>query len=143
MSITTLKLQAKMEEGFSTEISCSHKFFIDQPKQMGGQNLGPNPMEIFLSSIPACLCAVGRIISNQKRLGVRSISVKVEGDLDKNFLMGMTEEGRAGFTEIRVFVDVDADMTDTEKEAYLHEIERRCPIADNIENTTSIKTIIV
>ncbi len=129
-----------MQDGFKTDVKCSHNFVIDQPVPMGGQNEGPNPMEIFLSSIPACICAIGRIISNQKRLNVRGIHVTVEGDIDKDYLLGKTEEGRAGFTEIRVFADIDADMSDEEKAAYLHEIERRCPIADNIMSASVVKT---
>src|SRR6056297_3476987 len=129
MAKTTIKLGAKVEEGFKTEVNCSHNFIIDQPKAGGGQDLGPNPMEIFLSSLPACICAIGKIISNQKRLNVRAINVKVEGDIDKDFLMGKTEEGRAGFTELRSYIDIDADMTKEEKEAFIKEIEKRCPIA--------------
>lgn len=142
MAISTMKLQADMQDGFKTDVKCSHNFVIDQPVPMGGNNEGPNPMEIFLSSIPACICAIGRIISNQKRLNVRGIRVTVEGDIDKDYLLGKTEEGRAGFTEIRVLADIDADMSDEEKAAYLHEIERRCPIADNIMNTSVVKTVV-
>lgn len=133
-----MKVGASIAEGFKTDIKCSHDFIIDQPKAMGGEGLGPNPMEVFLSSLPACICAIGRIISNQKRLNVRGIDVKLEGDIDKDFLLGKTEEGRAGFTEIRVSADIDADMTKEEKEVYLKEIAKRCPIADNMIQTTVV-----
>jgi len=143
MAISTVKLEAHVKEGFKTDIKCSHDFVIDQPKQGGGQDLGPNPLEIFLSSLPACICAIGKIISNQKRLNVRAINVKVEGDIDKDFLMGKTEEGRAGFTEIRSYIDIDADMTKEEKEAFIKEIEKRCPIADNMTYQSNLKAILV
>lgn len=142
MAKSTIKIGAEVNEGFKTQIKCSHDFIIDQPKQAGGQDLGPNPLEIFLSSLPACICAIGRIISNQKRLNVRSIKVDLEADIDKSYLLGQTKKGRAGFTEIRTYVDIDADMTTEEKESYLEEIERRCPIADNIANVSSIKAIL-
>lgn len=131
-----------MRDGFRTEISCSNNFIVDQPKP-AGNNEGPNPMEIFLSSLPACICAIGRIIANQRRLPVHGISVKLEGDIDKDFLLGKTEEGRAGFIEIRTFVEIDADMTQEEKEAYLHDIEKRCPIADNMIFTSNLKNEVV
>ncbi len=131
-----------MGEGFRTEIECSQNFIIDQPKP-AGTNEGPNPMEVYLSSIPACICAIGRIIASQRRLPVRGISVKLEGDIDKDFLLGKTEEGRAGFVEIRTFVEIDADMSTEEKAAYLHDIEKRCPIADNTSFTTNLKTELV
>lgn len=143
MPISTVKLEAKVREGFKTEVNCSHNFIIDQPKQGGGKDLGPNPLEIFLSSLPACICAIGKIISNQKRLNVRGIDVKVEGDIDKDFLMGKTEEGRAGFTEIRSYINIDADMSNKEKQAFIEEIEKRCPIADNMAYQSAVKAILV
>jgi uncharacterized OsmC-like protein len=143
MAISTLKVGASMKRGFKTDIKCSHDFVIDQPVGMGGEGLGPNPMEVFLSSLPACICAIGRIIANQKRIRVKGIDVEVEGDIDKDFLLGKTEEGRAGFVEIRANVKIDADMTIEEKEAYLEEITRRCPIADNMINTSLVKETVV
>jgi len=143
MAISTVKIGANITKGFKTEIECSHNFIIDQPKQGGGQDLGPNPLEIFLSALPACICAIGRIISNQKKMNVRGIKVKLEGDIDKDYLLGITDEGRAGFTEIRTYVEIDADMSIEEKKAYLKEIERRCPIADNIVNDSKIKAMLV
>ncbi len=143
MTISTVKISASMKEGYRTDIKCSNDFIIDQPKAGGGQGLGPSPLEVFLSSLPACICAIGRMIAAQRRIQLNGIDVSVEGDIDKNFLMGKTEEGRAGFIEIRAFVNIDADLNDEEKEAFLHEVTKRCPIADNIMNTTLVKETVV
>ena len=132
-----------MKDGFKTDISCSNDFIIDQPKAAGGQGLGPNPLEIFLSSLPACICAIGRIISMQRRIELNGIDVQIEGDIDKDYLLGKTKEGRAGFTEIRAFVSIDADMTLEEKETFLKEVTDRCPIADNIMNASLVKETIL
>ncbi|PID87846.1 MAG: osmotically inducible protein C [Bacteroidia bacterium] len=138
MAISTMKVGAKMGKSFKTEITCSKNFVIDQPKAMGGEGLGPNPLEVFLSSLPACVCAIGKIIAGQKRIKLNGISVDIEGDIDKDFLLGKTTEGRAGFTEIRAYVDIDADLSDAEKDEYLKEITSRCPIADNILHATVV-----
>ncbi len=132
-----------MGETYSTQINCSHPFVIDQPKMAGGNDEGPNPLEIFLASLPACICAIGRIIATQRRIPLRGMEVEVEGDIDKDFLMGKTTEGRAGFTEIRSFIHIDADMTLAEKEAFLKDIAVRCPIADNIKFTSVVLPEIV
>jgi len=142
MALSKVKVSAEMGMGFSTRINCSHPFTIDQPKAAGGAGEGPNPLEIFLSSLPACICAIGRIIANQRRIELRGINVEVEGDIDKDFLLGKTKEGRAGFTEIRSFVDIDADMTMVEKEAFLKEVAVRCPIADNILHVSTLKPVV-
>ncbi|QGY45515.1 OsmC family peroxiredoxin [Maribellus comscasis] len=143
MAISKIKVSASMGAGFSTQVNCSHPFVIDQPKMAGGNDEGPNPLEIFLSSLPACICAIGRIIATQRRINLRGIEVEVEGDIDKDFLLGKTTEGRAGFTEIRSFVHIDADMTKEEKEAFLNDVAVRCPIADNIAQNSVIKPVVV
>lgn len=143
MAISTVKVSGEMGTGFVTNINCSHPFIVDQPKAGGGNDEGPNPLEIFLSSLPACICAIGRIIANQKRIKLRGIDVEVEGDIDKDFLLGKTTEGRAGFTEIRSYVDIDADMTKDEKQEFLEEIARRCPIADNIIEKSAVIPVVV
>ena len=142
MAISTMKVSAEMGTGFSTKINCAHPFIIDQPKAGGGNDEGPNPLEVFLATLPACICAIGRIIANQKRINLRGIDVAVEGDIDKDFLLGKTQEGRSGFTEIRSFVNIDADMTKEEKDEFLKEIELRCPIADNMAQTTVLRPVV-
>ena len=137
-----MKVSAEMGTGFSTKINCSHPFIIDQPKAGGGDDEGPNPLEVFLATLPACICAIGRIIANQKRINLRGIDVALEADIDKDFLLGKTQEGRSGFTEIRSFVNIDADMTKEEKDEFLKEIESRCPIADNMAQTTVLESVV-
>ncbi|WP_346857440.1 OsmC family protein [uncultured Draconibacterium sp.] len=143
MAISTMKVSADMGKTFTTKINCSHSFTIDQPKMAGGNDEGPNPLEIFLSSLPACICAIGRIIANQRRIDLRGIRVDIEGDIDKDFLLGKTTEGRSGFTEIRSYVSIDADMTKEEKESFLQDIAKRCPVADNMIHQSVVTPVVV
>ncbi len=143
MSTSTISLEATMSHNFKTQVSCSHNFIIDQPKSGGGEDLGPNPLEIFLSSLAGCFCAIGRIIANQKRLPLRGINAKIDGEIDKDFLLGKTKDGRAGFTKITSHITIDADMSVEEKQQFLEEIEERCPIYDNMMNTSVLETKLV
>jgi len=141
MAVTTMKLNAKSEQGFRTEVKGSQTMIIDQPAPMSN-NDGPNPLEYFLASLPGCIIALVRIIAAQKRLNIRAIEVDVEGDIDKDVLMGKSQDNRAGFLEIRSHVNIDADMSDEEKRELLDEVERRCPVADVKANGTTLKTIL-
>lgn len=142
MTISTMKLTAKMGNSFRTDINCSHPFTIDQPTASGGTDLGPNPLEIYFSGIAGCVCAIGRIIAMQRKIDLKGIEVTVEGDIDKDFLLGKTTEGRAGFKELRIHAVIDAPMSLEEKAAFLHDIEQRCPVADNTQNATVVKTSV-
>jgi uncharacterized OsmC-like protein len=79
------------------------------------------------------------MIADHRKIDLKGISVKVEGDIDTDFLIGKTNEGRAGFTEIRLIFDIDAPISRAEKEELLKEVEYRCPISDNIQEKTKIK----
>lgn len=116
----------------------THIMIIDQPKQMGGDDAGPNPMEYFLLALGGCLGTVAAIISRQRRIDLRDFSVEIEGDYDVDFLMGKTEESRAGFTQIREKVYIDADMTDVEKKNFFIDVASRCPVTDNIHYETEV-----
>ena len=143
MAISKVSVSAVIKEGYRIDLNASHPFVIDQPLAAGGTNKGPNPLEIFLSSMAACICTLGRIIADQRKIKLNGIEATSEGDIDKDFLMGKTTEGRAGFTEIRTYVKIDADMTAEEKNEFLNEIERRCPIADNIAFTTKVLAEVI
>ncbi len=142
MAIAKMKVETKMGEGFKTEVSCSHPFVIDQPKMAGGTDEGPNPLEFFLSSLGGCVCAIGRIVANQKRLPLNGMKVKVVGDINKDFLLGLTTEGRAGFEAIRVEAEIDADMTLEEKQEFLKLVSSRCPVADNLLKATVVEPTV-
>jgi putative redox protein len=45
---------------------------------------------------------------------------------------------RAGFTSFNAQVKIDADLTKEEKEAFLEEVDKRCPVSDNLMNITPV-----
>lgn len=111
---------------------------IDQPEGMGGQDLGANPMEYQLFALGGCLGTVAAIVAKQDRIELRGFSIAMEGEFESDYLLGKTTEGRAGFTEIKVAVNIDADMTHEEKQAFFEKIDSRCPISDNLVNDSKI-----
>jgi len=142
-AIKTIKLEARQVDGFKIEATArNHTMIIDQPEAGGGTNSGPTPLEYQFASLASCFVSIGHIISKQNQLSVRSISVSIEGDIDTDVFMGKSTETRAGFSGIRVTVNIDADMTQAEKEQYVADIDERCPISDNLHYTTPITMIV-
>lgn len=135
----TVKLNAKLGEGYRVDLQAgNHSMIIDQPERGGGKDEGPSPLAVFLFALGGCLATVAAIKARQDRIDLRGFEVDIEGDIDIAYLMGKTKEGRAGFTEIRVSVDIDADMTAEEKQIFFKDVDARCPISDNMFNDTNI-----
>ncbi len=140
MPVKTVCVDAVLVEGFKVETkSRKHIAFVDQPVEGGGVDSGPTPLEYLFISLAGCVVTIGQIIAKQKRLPVHNIEVHIEGELDTDVLMGKSTAVRAGFSGIRVHTKIDADMSQEEKEKFVHDIDARCPISDNILKETPIK----
>ncbi|HOD05799.1 MAG TPA: OsmC family protein [Anaerolineaceae bacterium] len=143
MPIKNVSIEAVQVEGFKIETrSRQHIAIVDQPVAGGGTDSGPTPLEYLFVSLAGCIVTIGHIVAKQRHLPVRSISVRVEGELDTDVLMGKRSDVRAGFSDIRIHVKIDADMTQAEKEAFLKEVDARCPISDNIHGTTPLNFVV-
>lgn len=140
----TISVEAKLDEKFKIEVKAGdHLLVVDQPKAGGGTDAGATPLEYLFASLAGCIGTVARIVAMQKRIPLRGMDMKVEGAFDLETLLGKGKENRAGFAGIKVMLHIDADMTRQEKEAFIQEVEGRCPVSDNIANITPVVIEIV
>ena len=144
MPAKKVQVEIKQGAGFKTECRAGkHLVIIDQPSPAGGTDAGPTPLDIQLIALGGCVAAIGRIIANQRKLNVRAIEVSVEGDIDTDGLLGKPSDKRVGFSAITARVKIDADMTPADKEKFLHDIDVRCPISENLKNITPISVVLM
>lgn len=143
MAMKTLRATGHMGAGMTIEIMCgAHKIYMDQPKNAGGADLGPAPPELILAAYAGCVGSIGRILAFQEKIELRGMSFEVEADYDPDRLLGRATTARAGFQEMRLKVKIDADLDDDAKQAFLDKIEARCPVGDNLINSTKLVTIL-
>jgi putative redox protein len=139
-TVKQVQVEATLGPKFKIESQIrEHKLFVDQPASGGGENAGPTPLEYLFLSLAGCIATIGRIAARQRRIELRGMTVRVEGDLDLEVLMGKPSDKRAGFTGIKVIATIDADISKQEKEEFLHEVDRRCPVSENIRNLTPMQ----
>jgi putative redox protein len=132
-TLKKVQIEAKMGQTFAIESQIrDHRVYVDQPKATGGEDKGPTPLEYLFLSLGSCICSIGRIMAGQRKINLRAMTVNVEGELDLEGLLGTNPKTKAGFTGIKVFVNIDADLSRAEKEKFLHEIDLRCPVSDNL-----------
>ena len=58
-----------------------HEFVCDEPTDLGGQDLGPTPVEIFCASVAACKAMTARMYANRKEWIIEGVSCSVTHDL--------------------------------------------------------------
>lgn len=138
-TIKTIITESKLVEQFKIEGKIRDLvIYADQPVAAGGTNIAPAPLEYMMFSLGACIVTVAQIIAKQKRIELRGITVKTEGEVDADVFMGKSKENRAGMLGIKVITQIDADMSLAEKQAFLEEIDQRCPVSDNLKLITPI-----
>jgi len=140
MATKTVKVESVLDAKFKLESSVhGHKVMVDQPANAGGTDAGPTPLEYLMVSLAGCIGTIGRIVAMQKRIALRSMKITVEGDINVDGLLGKPTDDPVGFKEFRILVDVDAAMTAEEKEAFIHEVDARCPVSFNLLNGAPLK----
>ena len=136
----TVKVTAKgPDKWLITTKAGTHVTLVDQPEAMGGEDKGPSPLDYLFVALGGCLITIGKIVAGQKRINLRGMEVEVSGDLNLEVLRGQEKNERSGFKNVIANVKIDADLSEEEKKAFLEEVDRRCPISDNILNLTPVE----
>ncbi|MCW3147919.1 OsmC family protein [Stutzerimonas stutzeri] len=144
MALKTISARGQMNAGMSIEVECgNHRLIMDQPKHAAGQDLGPTPLEAILAAVAGCFGTIGRFIAHQQKIELRGMQFEIEADYDPAGLLGRDPSVRPGFQELRVKVDIDADLSREAKQAMLEQIEQRCPVADNLAHGTRLVSELV
>ncbi|CAM5551373.1 hypothetical protein SSTU70S_07100 [Stutzerimonas stutzeri] len=104
-----------------------------------GRTSGRRHWKRSFAAVAGCFGAIGRFVAHQQKIELRGMRFELEADDDPAGLLGRDPDVRPGFfQELRVKVDIDADLSRAEKQALLELIERRCPVADNLAHGTRL-----
>jgi uncharacterized OsmC-like protein len=89
----------------------------DEPIELLGTNTAPNPQELLMAAVNACMM-VGYIAQASVRgVTVTSCSIETDGELDLRGFLGLDPQVPAGYRRIdyRVRIEADADRATLEE----------------------------
>lgn len=110
----------------------------DEPPVLLGANHGPNAVEVVLHALTSCL-AVGFVYNAAARgITVRSLDFDVEGELDLHGFLGLSDDVRPGYQQVRVTYRVDADAPDDVVEELCRYVQRTSPVLDILRNPVEV-----
>ena len=114
-----------------------HEAVVDEPKDFGGNDEGPNPLEYMFTGLAGCMNVTIHHIANERDMAVESLEIDVKGDIDLEKFMKGTGD-RAGFENINLEINVETDSSHDAEEDLIRAAEERCPVSDNLRNSTRI-----
>ena len=98
-------------------------FNADHPPVLVGTDNGPTPAEYLLHALAACLTAGIANIAAARGITLTEVSSTVEGDIDLLGILGLSDDVRNGYQQVRVSFTLRGD--DPEKLRSVVEQSRR------------------
>jgi len=139
MSDLKFRVKAHSESATKTVVKArGFEIIIDEPADLGGTDEGANPVEYVLAAFCGCVNVMAHLIAKEMNIELRSLKIKMEGDINPARLFGSSFEDRAGYKGIQVAIDPDCDATPEVLAQWLEAIEDRCPVSDNLRNITPV-----
>jgi len=140
MSDLKFRVKAHSENPTKTIVKArGFEIVIDEPADLGGTNEGANPVEYILAAFCGCINVMAHVIAKEMNIELRSVKIKMAGELNPNRLFGTSYDDRAGYKGIQVAIEPDCDATEEELVKWLEAIEDRCPVSDNLRNITPVE----
>ena len=138
-NLLNFSIQSKSTSPARTEIETrGFKLIVDEPEELGGTNHAPNPVEYILAGYAGCINVVAHITAKELNIDLKDLQISIDGDLNPARLFGQSFIERAGYQNINVQLTTKSKIDDHIKLKWLQAIENRCPVNDNLRNTTPV-----
>ena len=129
--------QSTLHGFFGATQEMTHKqpftYDADHPAVLVGQDNAPTPVEFLLHALAACITAGIANIAAARGVNLDSVESTVEGDIDLLGILGLSDDVRNGYQQIRVNFTLRGD--DPEKlKAVVEQSRKRSAVFDVLTN---------
>lgn len=111
----------------------------DEHPVLLGTDTAPNPVEYVLAALAGCLTTSLVYHAAARGIRVEEVESSYEGDLDLHGFLGLSEEVRNGYEQIRVKFRVKADATDEQIAELVELARKRSPVFDIVSQPVPVK----
>jgi uncharacterized OsmC-like protein len=111
-------------------------FAIDagEPAILLGSDTGPNPAEYLLHALAACLTTSLVYVAAARGVHLTEVESTLEGDMDVQGALGLSDEYRNGFEQIRVSFRVKGDAPEEKLREVVDRAQKRSAVFDMVTN---------
>ena len=107
----------------------------DEPSILAGNDEGANPVEYLLSALAACVTTSMVAHAAVRGIHINSLESELEGDIDLNGFLGLSDSTPKGYTDIRIRFRVDTDAGNLEQ---LRELASFSPVLNTLTQGTRV-----
>ena len=110
----------------------------DEPSVLLGTDRGANPVEYVLTALAGCLTTSLVYHAATRGISIEEVESHLEGDLDLRGFLGLSEEVRTGYENIRVSFKIKADATDEQLKELVQVAQKRSPVFDTVSRPVPV-----
>ena len=114
----------------------------DHPAVLVGDDRAPLPVELLLAALGSCLIGGIGNIASARGVELWAVEAAVEGDADLQGILGLNDEVRNGYSEIRVSFRIEGDAPREKLEAIVEQAKARSAVYDVISNRVPVRVSV-
>ena len=123
------------------DTSRTKEFVLDagEPAILLGTDTGPNPAEYLLHALAACLTTSLVYVATARGVHLTEVESTLEGDMDVRGALGLDDDFRNGFTQIRATLRVAGDAPEEKLREVVERAQARSAVFDMVSNGVPVK----
>ena len=110
----------------------------DEPPILAGNDKAANPVEYVLHALAACLTTTMIYHAAVRDIEIEAVQSELEGDIDIRGFLGMSEDVRKGYHDVRVKMRVKSDASAEQ----LKELAQYSPVYDMVSNSLPVDLVV-
>lgn len=129
-------------EGFTTSIfNGRHHFIADEPREVGGEDLGPSPYELLSAGLAACSVMTLQMYARRKKWDLKEVHVEIEHFKDYAHDDEEYENKDARIDHLHKVFRFEGNLSSEQKQRLL-EIAERCPVNKTLKSDIHIASAL-
>lgn len=121
-------------------VTDDHQFQADEPRRVGGSNLGPDPYELLLAALGTCTSMTVRMYANRKGWPLDDIDVRLSHRREHTADCADCE-GTAQVDRLQRRVRLYGELSEGQRQRLL-EIADKCPVHRTLEGRIEVESVL-
>jgi uncharacterized OsmC-like protein len=115
------------------------EFNADHPAVLVGRDAAPTPVEFLMHAIAACITSGIGNIAAARGVTLTEVESTVEGDIDLRGILGLSDQVRNGYQQMRVHFRIKGDATPEKLQEIVAQSRARSAVFDVLTNGTKVE----